>query len=145
MWHKYWLMMNSSSHWRACINFIHKRRNPQFKVVSERQIFERLFIAILFTLMMFSFLQRKCNPLTRCIKKIADHTCHNLIFIWEEQNTNIKKGYACVHHLLQTVARSLLFRLHILSACFYNKKEFLILNANFWYYWQCSLNNVMFP
>ena len=32
------------------VNFIHERRNLQFKVDSERQIFVKLFIAILFTL-----------------------------------------------------------------------------------------------
>ena len=45
---------------------------------------------------------------------------------WEGQNTNIKKGYTCVYHLLSSVARSLLFRLRISSACFYNKKNFFI-------------------
>ena len=29
---------------------------------------------------MFSFLQRKCHPLTRCIKNIADQPCYNVIF-----------------------------------------------------------------
>ena len=32
------------------VNFIHKRRDLQFKVDSKRQIFEKLFMAILFTL-----------------------------------------------------------------------------------------------
>ena len=45
-------------------------------------------------------------------------------FIREEHNTNIKKGYACVYHLLRRVARMLIFRLHILNAYFYNQKYF---------------------
>ena len=30
--------------------------------------------------MVFSFLQRRCHPLTRCIKKIADQHCYNVKF-----------------------------------------------------------------
>ena len=33
----------------VCVNFIHEWRELQFKVDSERQIFEKFFIAILFT------------------------------------------------------------------------------------------------
>ena len=52
-----------------------------FKVDSERRIFfEKLFMAILFTLMVISFLQRRCHPVTRCIQKIADNPCYNVIF-----------------------------------------------------------------
>ena len=32
------------------------------------------------TLTVISFLQRKCHPVTRCIKKIADQPCYNVIF-----------------------------------------------------------------
>ena len=76
--------------------------------------------------------------------------CFSAFFISEGQNTDIKKVYGCVYHLLRSMARSLLFRLQISSACFYNKKKFfflivLTLNANFLYYWPCSFNNVMFP
>ena len=35
------------------VNFIHKRRDQQFKVDSERHIFEKLFMEILFTLRVF--------------------------------------------------------------------------------------------
>ena len=38
-----------------CVNFIQKWREQQFKVNSELQIFEKLFIAILFTLTSFLF------------------------------------------------------------------------------------------
>ena len=31
-------------------------------------------------LMVISFLQRKCHPVTWCIKKIADQPCYNVIF-----------------------------------------------------------------
>ena len=31
-------------------------------------------------LMVFSFLQRRCHPLARCIKKTADQPCYNVIF-----------------------------------------------------------------
>ena len=103
-------------------------------------------------LMVFSFLQRRSHPLTKCIKKIANHPCYNVFFfIWEGQNTNIKKGYTRVYHLLRSVARSILFRLHISSTCFYNQKKkhffntVLTVNANFLYYWPCSFNNVVFP
>ena len=30
--------------------------------------------------MVFSFLQRRCHPLTRCFKKIAGHPCYKVIF-----------------------------------------------------------------
>ena len=39
----------------VCVNFIHKWRDLQFKVDSERQrFFEKLFMAILFTLRVFA-------------------------------------------------------------------------------------------
>ena len=38
----------------VCVNLIHKWRDLQFKVNSERQIFEKLFMAILFTLRVFA-------------------------------------------------------------------------------------------
>ena len=31
-------------------------------------------------LMVISFLQRSCHPVTRCIKKFADQPCYNVIF-----------------------------------------------------------------
>ena len=36
------------------VNFIHEWRDLQFKVDSERQIFKKLFMAILFTLSVFA-------------------------------------------------------------------------------------------
>ena len=30
--------------------------------------------------MVISFLQRRCHPVTRCIKKISDQPCYNVIF-----------------------------------------------------------------
>ena len=38
----------------VCVNFIHEQRNLQLKVDSEGQIFEKLFMAILFTLRVFA-------------------------------------------------------------------------------------------
>ena len=38
----------------VCVNFIHKCRDLQFEVDSERQIFWELFMAILFTLRIFA-------------------------------------------------------------------------------------------
>ena len=38
----------------VCVNFIQLWRNSQFKVVSERQIFEKLFMAFIFTLRVFA-------------------------------------------------------------------------------------------
>ena len=32
------------------------------------------------TLMVISFLQRRCHPVTRCIKKIAEQSCYNVFF-----------------------------------------------------------------
>ena len=58
------------------------------------------------TLMVFSILQRRCHPPT-----LVTNRAGNVFFTWEGQNTNIKK-------------RSILFRLHILSACFWNQKQF---------------------
>ena len=46
----------------VCVHFINGWQNLQFKVDSEPQSFEKLFMAILFTLMVFSFLQRRCHP-----------------------------------------------------------------------------------
>ena len=53
------------------------------------------------TLMVFSFLQRKCHPLTRCINKIADQPCYNVIFLFEKNITQIfEKGMHCVYCLI---------------------------------------------
>ena len=38
----------------VCVNFIHEWRDLQFKVDSEQQIFEKLFMAILFSLRVFA-------------------------------------------------------------------------------------------
>ena len=38
----------------VCVNFIHKWRNLQFKLDSERQICEKLLMAILFTIRIFA-------------------------------------------------------------------------------------------
>ena len=38
----------------VCVNFIHEWRHLQFKIDSERQIFEKLVMAILFTLRVFA-------------------------------------------------------------------------------------------
>ena len=45
----------------VCVNFIHKWRDLQFKVDSERQIFEKLLMANLFTLRVFA------RNLLRCL------------------------------------------------------------------------------
>ena len=105
----------------------------------QRCLSENLFILsveiIYWTLLVFSFLQRRCHPFIRCIKKLLTSRVIMQFFIWEWQNTNIKRGYACVYHLLRSVARSILFRFHISSACFYKQKKFfntfLTLNAKF--------------
>ena len=115
----------------------------QSSEICVERLFAWLLSSWLITLMVFSFLQRRCHPFTRCIKKIADRPCYNIIFYWEARNKNIKKGYAWVYHLIKSVARSILFRLHILSACFHNQKKnlfntVLTLNANFLYYWPWS-------
>ena len=45
------------------------------------------------SLMLFSFLQRRCHPLTSCTKKIADQPCYNVIFLFQKDRTQIlKKG-----------------------------------------------------
>ena len=44
----------SSTTYVVCVNFIYKRWELQFKVDFERQIFEKRFIAILFTLLVFA-------------------------------------------------------------------------------------------
>ena len=75
-------------------------------------------------LMVFSFLQRRFHPLKRCIIKLLTSPVI-MYFLFEKDRTQIlKRGMPCVYHLLRSVARSLLFRLHISSACFYNQKKF---------------------
>ena len=53
--------------------------------------------------MVFSFQQKRSHPLTKCIKKIVTSPVIMCFFIWQGQNRNIKKGYACVYHLLKIV------------------------------------------
>ena len=43
-------------------------------------LFQLVFISWMVTLMVISFLQRRCHPITRCIKKIPNQTCYNVIF-----------------------------------------------------------------
>ena len=56
------------------------------------------------TLMVISFLQRRCHPVTRCIKKIADQPCYIVIFYLGRTEHKYKKVYACVYHLLRSIA-----------------------------------------
>ena len=77
--------------------------------------------SINFKLMVFSIPQRKCHPVTRCIKKFADQPCYNVTFYLRSRSR--RKGMPCVYHLLRSIARSLIFQLHFLSAFFYNKKN----------------------
>ena len=53
--------------------------NENIKIFLRRIPLSR-FLAKTLKVMMFSFLQRRCHPLTRCIKKIADQPCYNVIF-----------------------------------------------------------------
>ena len=41
--------------------------------------------------MVFSFLQRKCHPPTRCIKKIASQPCYNVNFLFEKDSKSCSK------------------------------------------------------
>ena len=70
-------------------------------------------------LMVFSFLPRRCHPLTSCIKRITHQPYYNVIFFEKDRRQILKS----VYHLLKSAARLLLFRLHILRAV-------LILNVN---------------
>ena len=67
---------------------------------------------LIVSLMVFSFLQRKCHPLTRCIKKLLTRGYNVIFYLRRAQHTNIKKR-VCVYHLLRSVAWSILFWLHI--------------------------------
>ena len=53
----------------------------------------RFFLSYL-NLMVFSFLQRRCHPLTSCIKKLLTSPIRMWSFIWEGQKTNIRKSTA---------------------------------------------------
>ena len=43
-------------------------------------------------LMVFSFLQRRCHPRPRCIKKTADQPCYNVIFYLRRTEHKYLKG-----------------------------------------------------
>ena len=47
---------------------------------------------IIVRLMVISFLQSKCHPVTRCIKKIADQPCYNVIFYMRRTEHKYKKN-----------------------------------------------------
>ena len=59
-------------------------------------------------------------------------------FLFEKNITQIfKNGMPCVYYLLRSVARLVIFELHFLRTCFYNKKKnffntVLTLNAFFY-------------
>ena len=72
-------------------------------------------------LMVFSFLQRKCDLLTRRIKKIVDQPCYNVIFYLKRtEHKCYNKWLPCVYHLLRSIARSLLFSTSFFEHFFYN-------------------------
>ena len=62
-----------------CVNFIHEWRDLQFKVDSERQIFEKFFMAILFAL---SILAKFCR------EKIAEEVLFVFCYdVWPSVRT----------------------------------------------------------
>ena len=65
----------------------------------------------------FLFCKENVTLLQCAYKKLLTSPVIMQLFTSEGQNTNIKKGYACVCHLLRSVARSILVRLHIFNAC----------------------------
>ena len=109
-----------------CVWIHNERRDLQFKVDSEEPILRNFTWKFYFILKVFSFLQRKCYPLTRCIKNAADQRWSNVIFfIWENITQILKKGKGipCVYHLWRSAARLLIFRLNFFNAFFNNQKQ----------------------
>ena len=139
-WHQTYNLRNMFDSYAYSFGFINLEKYL-YSVFINNSEWLKSFINI-YSLLVFSFLQRKCCPHTRCIKKIANQPCYNVIFLFVKNRTQmLKKSMACVYHLFKSVARSLLFRLRILSAF----NTVVTLNPNFLYYWPCSFNNVMFP
>ena len=56
-------------------------------------ITQALFRYRLYALMVISFLQRRCHPVTWCIKKIADQPCYNVFFLFEKDRTQMFTTY----------------------------------------------------
>ena len=74
-------------------------------------------------LMVFSFLQRKCHPLRRWLKKWLSNPVLMWFFIWEEHNTNIKKGYTLCLPFIKKCLQSANFSTSFLNAFFYKQKQ----------------------
>ena len=58
-----------------------------------------------------------CKEDVTLLQGALKNCCCKVIF-YTAQHINIKKGFACVYHLLRSVARSLIFPLHFLSTFF---------------------------
>ena len=88
----WWLVMNFilfyvAPNWNETIFtsnsilFTRQLAKNSMKLLCESETPLNLIVFVLYlTLMVFSFLHRKCHPLTRCIKIIADQRCYNVIF-----------------------------------------------------------------
>ena len=83
--------------------------------------------------MVFSFLQRKCHPLTRCIKEIADQLCYNVIFYLRMTEHNIKMVRLGLP-LLKECCHIATFSTSYFKRLFLYTVFLLTLNANFLYY-----------
>ena len=76
----------------------------------------------------FLFCKENVTLLQGALKKTADQPCYNVIFYLRTTNTQIlNKGMPCIYHLLRSIARLLIFRLHFFEHFFITKKNFLTL------------------
>ena len=71
------------------VNFIHEWRDLLCIAYFEQQIFAKLYRGN-FLFMLFSFLQRRCHPLTKCIKKFLTSPVI-MYFLFEKDRTQILK------------------------------------------------------
>ena len=83
--------------------------------------------------MVFSFLQRKSHPLTRCINKIADQPCYNIIVYLRRTEHKYLKAYALCLPLINKCCQIANFSTSFLSS-FYNQKKLFNTECNFLYY-----------
>ena len=68
-------------------------------------------------LMVFSFLPRRCHPLTSCIKRITHQPYYNVIFFEKDRRQILKKGYALCLPLIKKCCQIATFPASYFESC----------------------------
>ena len=94
------------------------------KLCNVRLIYILLNRIIINCLMVFSFLQRRCHSLTRCLKKIANQHCYNVIFYLKRREHKYYKTVCLCLPPIKKCCQIDTFSTSFFEYFFYNQKQF---------------------